>query len=141
MPNALLSSTRETALSWLVAGQMEDGLAAYIADDHATAMWPLRMAADGGHAVAQLLLGFMFDRGRCVPKDYAQAANWYKLVADQNYAEAQFFLGLKCECGQGTPQDLVQKRTCGWTYPGPAASICLTWRTHSLSATTSSLPK
>lgn len=53
-----------------------------------------RLAADQGNAKAQVNLGVMYDNGRGVWPDYAQAVKWYRLAADQGNASAQYNLGL-----------------------------------------------
>ena len=42
--------------------------------------------ADQGDAGAQVNLGVMYDHGKGVPQDYAQAAAWYRKAADQGDA-------------------------------------------------------
>ena len=41
----------------------------------------LKKKAAAGDATAQLRLGTMYDRGRGVPEDKAEAVRWYRLVA------------------------------------------------------------
>ena len=53
-----------------------------------------RLAADQGNAIAQCNLGVMYDKGRGVPQDYAEAVKWYRLAAEQGHADAQFKLGI-----------------------------------------------
>ena len=64
--------------------------------------------ADQGNAVAQYNLGVMYDNGRGVPQDNAQAVIWYRKAADKGYAAAQFNLGLMYDDGRGVPQDYAQ---------------------------------
>lgn len=42
---------------------------------------------------AQYILGYMYDYGRGVKEDKAEAAKWYRKAAEQGYAEAQYRLG------------------------------------------------
>ncbi len=51
-----------------------------------------RLAAEQGNAYAQFNLGFMYDNGQGVPKDYKTAVKWYRLAAKQRYAPAQYNL-------------------------------------------------
>ena len=88
-----------------VAGPYEDAVAAYFKGDYATAVRLLRQAADNGGAMAQYVLGDMYERGEGVPKDYATAAAWYRKAADQGLALAQYYLGDLYEEGKGVPQD------------------------------------
>jgi uncharacterized protein len=50
----------------------------------------------------------MYEDGRGVPQDYAQAVGWYRKAADQGDSLAQFKLGLIYGQGQGMPQDYVR---------------------------------
>jgi TPR repeat protein len=47
----------------------------------------------------------MYDNGRGVPQDDAQAVNWYRKAAEQGLAEAQYNLGLMYDNGRGVPQN------------------------------------
>src|SRR6202142_3725880 len=57
--------------------------------------------AEQGDAEAQFNLGFCYDDGRCVEKDYGEAVKWYRKAAAQNFAPAQFNLGYCYANGQG----------------------------------------
>ena len=61
--------------------------------------------ARNGDAEAQSILGFMYDTGKGVPQDYAEAVKWYRKAAHQGFAEAQYNLGLMYYLGHGVPQD------------------------------------
>ncbi len=67
--------------------------------------------ACGGETVgvsgAQYNLGVMYDNGRGVLQDYAEAIRWYRLAADQGAATAQYNLGVMYEYGGGVLQDNV----------------------------------
>ena len=52
-------------------------------------------------------LGVMYNEGRGVPQDYAEAAKWYKLAAEQGDALAQYNLGLSYARGEGVTPDPV----------------------------------
>ncbi len=52
-----------------------------------------RKAADQGNAVCQYDLGLMYTNANGVPKDNAEAANWFRKAAEQGNADAQFQLG------------------------------------------------
>jgi hypothetical protein len=54
---------------------------------------------------AQNKLGIMYQRGRGVEKDEAQAAYWYGKAATQGFAWAQANLGYLYEKGRGVAQD------------------------------------
>tara|TARA_R110000765_G_scaffold324976_2_gene416497 strand:+ start:916 stop:1131 length:216 start_codon:yes stop_codon:yes gene_type:complete len=57
-----------------------------------TVSW-YRLAAEQGDADAQYNLGIMYDTGRGVPENDAEAVRWYRLAAEQGDANAQFNLG------------------------------------------------
>ena len=42
-----------------------------------------KIEAEKGNAPAQFNLGLMYDNGRGVPKDEAEAVKWYRKAADQ----------------------------------------------------------
>jgi len=50
----------------------------------------------------------MYDTGRGVPQDDAEAVRWYRLAVDQGDADAQTNLGVMYATGAGVPQDDVQ---------------------------------
>ncbi|MBL6749758.1 MAG: sel1 repeat family protein [Nevskia sp.] len=91
------------------AGPFEDGLAADIRGDNATAVQLWRPLAERGDARAQLSLAMMYHYAhQGVPLDHAEAAKWYRKAADQGNAPAQARLGLMYFRGQGVPRDYVQ---------------------------------
>ena len=67
-----------------------------------------RLAAEQGHDLARSEVANMYDNGRGVPLDDAEAVRWFRLIAEQDdvMAEfAQFSLGRKYADGRGVPQD------------------------------------
>jgi TPR repeat protein len=50
----------------------------------------------------------LYELGRGVPRDYAQAAEWYRKAADQGDLVAQYSLGLYYRDGQGVTQNYSQ---------------------------------
>jgi hypothetical protein len=50
----------------------------------------------------------MYQKGRGLPQDHAQAAAWYRKAAEQGLGQAQNNLGLLYKNGRGVPQDYVQ---------------------------------
>jgi len=94
------------------AADMERREAAIGRSDYAATFAPfvkqgIDLAADGD-AEAQNILGAMYENGRGVPQDYAQAAAWYRKAAEQGLADAQYNLGVLYYSGQGVPQDYAQ---------------------------------
>ena len=67
---------------------------------------------DGAEAVRWFrmaaFLGVEVRRGRGVPQDYAESVKWYRAAAEQGYTDAQFNLGFSYKEGRGVPQDYVQ---------------------------------
>ena len=59
--------------------------------------------ATAGHEEAEFLVGAEYELGAHVPKDAAQAAQWYRRAADQGDAKAQHSLGVLYEYGEGVP--------------------------------------
>ena len=43
----------------------------------------MRVTANAGDAIAQLLLGLAYERGQFVPQDYEQAVAWYRKAAER----------------------------------------------------------
>ena len=72
---------------------MKEGEAAWKRGDYATALREFRPLAEQGNAKAQNELGLMYDKGRGVPQDNAEAAKWYRMAAVQGYAKGQLALG------------------------------------------------
>jgi uncharacterized protein len=92
----------------VVAGPLEDAAAADDRGDYATALRLLRELADQGNDRAQFKLGGMYDDGRGVAQNDAEALKWYRLAADQGYGNAQYNLGLMYGKGQGVPQNYLE---------------------------------
>jgi hypothetical protein len=81
------------------------GTDAYQRGDYATAMRELRPLAEQGLASAQFNLGLLYANSQGVPKDDAQARQWYEKAAAQGHADAQVNLGILFVYGRGVPQD------------------------------------
>ncbi len=58
-------------------------MAAYQRGDYATALREWRPLAEQGNTEAQYGLGVMYDKGRGVPRDHAEALQWYRKAAEQ----------------------------------------------------------
>ena len=67
-----------------------------------------RPLAEGGNAVAQSNLGFLYQTGDGVPQDFVQAMLWYRRAAAQGESLAQSNIGYLYYKGQGVPQDYVR---------------------------------
>ena len=64
----------------------------------------LRVLAEQGDAEAHTL-GGMYQFGRGVAEDDAEAVRWFRRAADQGHAFAQFNLATMSATGEGVPQD------------------------------------
>jgi TPR repeat protein len=84
------------------------GEKAYEEQNFAEAMRWYRMAADQGHASAQVHVGNLYTDGEGVSQDYAEALNWYRKAADQGDHEALNNIGWFYLSGWGVPQDYGQ---------------------------------
>jgi hypothetical protein len=49
----------------------------------------------------------MYDQGRGVPQNDAEAVNWWRKAAEQGLANAQHNIGISYAQGQGVPQNYV----------------------------------
>ncbi|NBQ76580.1 MAG: sel1 repeat family protein [Acetobacteraceae bacterium] len=90
-----------------VAGDFEDGVAAYKRKDYSTALAKFRSAALQGSATAQYNIGFMYSNGLGVAQDYKEAVRWWRMAALQGFDHAQRDLGAMYWNGQGIAQDYV----------------------------------
>ena len=94
-------------LVWPVAGQagVQARVDAIERGGSATTMREWLSAAAAGDAKAQYNLGVIYDHGKGVPEDDAEAAKWFRLAAEQGDAMAQFNLGLMYSNGEGVPNN------------------------------------
>jgi hypothetical protein len=70
----------------------------------------ITIKAERGHADAQYSLGWMYEYGKGVTQDYAQARDWFQKSAAQGNANAQNELGYMYFSGKGVTQDYAQAR-------------------------------
>ena len=71
------------------------------ASDHVAAAARARSHAERGDAQAQALLGFMYEHGRAMARNYDAAVYWYSCAAEQGHPTAQYLLGLMYDKGHG----------------------------------------
>jgi TPR repeat protein len=96
-----------------VAGQFEDGQAAYQHQDYANAMRLLRPLAEQGNADAQFEVGQMYGENvNGVQRDYAEALKFYNLAARQGHAHAMRQLSWMYSNGYGVKEDVRE----GWKW-------------------------
>lgn len=87
---------------------MDAAVQAYLRGEFNRAAMLLRPIAQGGDAQAQTYMGILYERGKGVPKDYAESAKWYRLAAVQGKADAQKHLADMYRKGNGVSQDFAQ---------------------------------
>ena len=68
----------------------------------------LRKLGEQGDAESQYQLGILYHDGVVVPKDDAQAVQWFHRAAEQGYVRAQSTLGAYYWAGRGVPQDFTK---------------------------------
>ena len=93
---------------------LQEGIAAYKKANYPAALKELRPLADSGNAKAQVLLGEIYNSGKGVPQDQAEAASWYRKAAEQGDAGAQATLGVMYDNGVGVAQD--NKEALSWYH-------------------------
>jgi uncharacterized protein len=77
----------------------------YSHEQYDDALKQFKSLAEHGDANSQYFLGQMYEFGRGVAKDDAQAALWYRKSAVQGHARAQNALATMFMYGRGVPQD------------------------------------
>ncbi len=110
------------------ADTVEDGWRAYEAGDFGTALLVFQRLAGAGDAVAQFRLARLYETGRGVDADPAEALRWYGLAAAQGHRTAQFVLGLKYQRGDGVETDMAEaarwyERSARQGYPGAQLNL------------------
>src|SRR5271165_4896343 len=90
------------------ADALSAGERAYARHDYVRAAPLLLLEAERGSPVAQTYIGYMYQNGWGVPRNYPVAASWLNQAAEQGAPTAQFLLGLLYDKGYGVPQDWVQ---------------------------------
>jgi TPR repeat protein len=61
-----------------------------------------------GDAEAQYLIAYMYDQGKDIPQDDAEAVKWYRKAADQGNGPAQHILGMHYRIGIGVEKDFAE---------------------------------
>ena len=114
----------------LHAADFQKGYEAHLKGDYISAIKEWGPLAAQGDAAAQFNIGNMFDFGKGVAEDNAQAVYWYNKSAEQGNANAQYALGWMYENGEGVVNDLAMafkwyKRAA--ERDNPAAQTNLGW--------------
>lgn len=83
----------------------DKGFVAYRLGDYGTAFEKWCALAEQGGAKAQYSSGVLYEEGRSVPQDHAEAAFWFRKAASQGHVKSQNQLGLMHQKGQGVGRD------------------------------------
>ncbi|MFO1319149.1 MAG: tetratricopeptide repeat protein [Burkholderiales bacterium] len=78
---------------------------AYNKGDYAVAAREFRPFAENGQAVAQYILGWLYQNGEGVTRDVTESAKWYRKAAEKGHEDAQYAIGLYCLSGEGVAKD------------------------------------
>lgn len=97
----------------VAAAPLEDATVASYEDRCAAYLRRIRPLAEQGDAVAQRRLGYIYEMGTCVPKNYTEAMNWYRKAADQGDAYAQHNVGVMYLKRLGVPRDYFEAAKWG----------------------------
>ncbi len=89
-------------------GDFNEGLAAYLRHDYATALEEFKPPAEQGHPNSQFYMGTLYYEGSGVPKDHSRALQWWFKSAQQGYAGAQNSIGIAYKLGEGVELDYVR---------------------------------
>ena len=100
---------RALAVSMMLAGPVsaqdfQKGFDAYNAGDYGVALQEWLPLIEQGDHRAQTLLGAMYQHGKGVLQDDAEAVKWYRRAAEQGNAVAQKYLGVMYAGGRGVLQ-------------------------------------
>ena len=87
---------------------LQTAVAAHRSQDWTTARQLLLPLAEQGNALAQMLVGDLYQNGSGVAKDSALAFAWIRKAAEQGYAKAQALLAVMHQEGWGTPKNDAQ---------------------------------
>ena len=117
---AATAATLLGSVAFAEAASVRQGVSAFNRHEYLLASQNFFPLAEQGDPAAQTYLGFMFETGRGVPKNYTEAAMWYRRAAEQGDSLAQYSLGLLYDKGQGVPQDIVEANK--WLNLSAAAS-------------------
>lgn len=107
--NPYQETQKEVDWSQFEIVSFENGVSASKRGDYSTAFKIFHsLAATQGDVRAQNNLGTIYEKGKGVAEDYAEAAKWYLLAANQGDATAQFNLGTMYSTGKGVIKDYAE---------------------------------
>ncbi|WP_291086548.1 tetratricopeptide repeat protein [Hydrogenophaga sp.] len=96
--------------------------------EHTQAAALYRQLAEGGDRRAQTRLAWMYEAGRGVERDLAEAARRFESAAVDGEAEAQYALAVMYRTGKGREHDVAQslvwlRKAAGQSYPPALAAL------------------
>jgi TPR repeat protein len=91
-----------------LADPLDAATAAFNQGDYEGALRLLQPLAQEGNRGAQYNLGMMYNEGRGVPRNSAEALKWFQRAADQGDREAQRDLAYLYKHGDGIPRNNVE---------------------------------
>jgi TPR repeat protein len=117
----------------VLAGQLDDGVAAAFHGDYETAWRLLQPLADQGSAKAQTEIAHLYAQGKGVSRSYDKAVQWYRKAINQGFLFAQggldaVNLGIRAERGEAKAQhNLGMSILLGTDYFGDPLAYGLRW--------------
>jgi TPR repeat protein len=106
-----LAEAGDAGAAFALGCACREGRGGEAADNGAALHW-FHLAAERGHAEAQVELAFLHDTGVGVPQDAAAATHWYALAAEQGHVFAQCRYALRLAEGIGVERD--RRRMVHW---------------------------
>jgi len=103
-----LTLRQDLGISGRLERAFQQGMTAYNAGHHESALQAWRSAAEGGHAEAQFNLGIAYAKGLGTLADMSEAARWWRRAATHGNTNAQYNLGLIYSQGYGVAKDPAQ---------------------------------
>lgn len=85
--------------------QFDEGVRLYKAKDFTEAAKVFQKLADQGNPKPQLQIGYQYEYGEGVRRNYEEAVRWYRKAAEQGNAAAQSNLGMMYEEGRGAREN------------------------------------
>lgn len=94
--SSIFARGRRDAANSSTNAHYQQAVAAYNACQFAAAAAGFTQAAAQGHAESQYILSTMYDEGKGVPHDDAQAAHWERTAAELGHVYAQANVSFRC---------------------------------------------
>jgi len=90
------------------ADRFVDAIEVFAQGDYPAALQQLNTLAEKGDVRALCWLGFMYQKGEGIKKNFAEAAKWYRKAAELGCERAAHKLGHMYEIGEGVPLDIAE---------------------------------